>query len=327
MAVTIDRQKVRRILVITLSNVGDIILTTPVIASLAGEFPEARIDVMVGPRGKEVFEKDPRVFKLIIYDKHLPISAKRRLQLKLKNLRYDLVADLRNTILPLLIAPKYRTATIQRFPVHITHSMDKHLYRLHALGITGTKRQSYLYVPPEDAASVEALLKAEGIREGFVLMNPGSKSHLKRWTAEGFAAVADSLIGECKTDVAFIGLDEDKEIVAGVMKKMKKKGHDLVSKTNLRQLAELLKRSKLLITNDSAPLHLGCAVGTKVLALFGPTDPKKYGPTGEFDAVIHKKLHCVPCEVAACAYNYECMTSIHPDEVFETARMMVEGYG
>ena len=322
----IERAKIKRILVITLSNVGDVILTTPVIATLAKEFPGARIDVMVGPRGKEVFEKDPRVFKLIIYDKHLPISAKRRLQLKLKKLRYDLVADLRNTVFPLLIAPKHRTSAMQRFPAHVVHSMDKHLYKLHALGLTEPERKSYLYIPQKDTAFVEQLIKDETISTPTILINPGAKSHLKRWTPEGFAAVADSLIGECKADVVFIGLEEDRAIVADIIGKMKNKCHDLVGKTNLRQLAELLKRSKLIITNDSAPLHLGCAVGANVLAIFGPTDPKKYGPTGEFDTVISKKLHCSPCESATCAYNYECMTSINPDEVFDAAKMMIEGY-
>jgi ADP-heptose:LPS heptosyltransferase len=94
----IDRSQIKRILVITLSNLGDIILTTPVVATLAKEFPDARIDVMVGPSGVEVFEKDPSIFKVIVYDKHLPISAKRRMQIKLKRLQYDLVVDLKNTV-------------------------------------------------------------------------------------------------------------------------------------------------------------------------------------------------------------------------------------
>ena len=83
----------------------------------------------------------------------------------------------------------------------------------------------------------------------------------------------------------------------------------------------------MLITNDSAPLHLGCAVGAKVLAVFGPTDPKKYGPTGEFDVVINKKLFCSPCESAVCNYGLECMKLISADEVYDAAKMMVEGYG
>ena len=84
--------------------------------------------------------------------------------------------------------------------------------------------------------------------------------------------------------------------------------------------------AEVLITNDSAPLHLGCAVGTKVLAFFGPTDPAKYGPTGEFDTFINKKLFCSPCESAVCKYNYECMKLISADEAFDAAKMMIEGY-
>ena len=322
----IDKAQVKRVLVITLSNVGDIVLTTPVIATLARELPHARIDVMVGPGGKGLFEKDPKVFKLIIYDKHLPISAKRRLQLKLKKLRYDLVVDLRNTVFPLLIGPKYRTATIQHFPAYIIHRIDKHLYRLHSLGLTETVRQSYIHIPREDEEHVSKLIKDRGIAEPFVVINPGAKSHLKRWTQEGFAALADRLATECGTDITFIGLKEDEEIIDGIVKRMKRESHNMASATNVRQLASFLKRSKLLITNDSAPLHLGCAVGAKVLAIFGPTDPKKYGPTGGLDAVMNKRLHCAPCETAECAYNYECMTSIDAGEVFDAARMMIEGY-
>ena len=170
------------------------------------------------------------------------------------------------------------------------------------------------------------LLKDEGISDPVVVVNPGAKSHLKRWTQEGFAAVSDRLSGECGASIVFIGMKEDEEVVSGVISRMKNKPHNFVSRTNIRQLASLLKRAKLLITNDSAPLHLGCAVGTKVLALFGPTDPAKYGPTGEFDTFINKKLFCSPCENAVCKYNYECMKLISADEAFDAAKMMIEGY-
>lgn len=311
---------------ITLNNLGDIILTTPVIATLRREFPDSRIDVLVGPAGKEVFEKDWNIFKTIVYDKHMPISGKRRLQLKLKQLHYDLVVDLRNTLFGLLIGPKYRTSTIQHFPKHIVHSMDKHLYRLHSIGIETIQRQSYLHIGPEDEFYVMNLLNENEVRTPFVVINPGAKSHLKRWTPEGFAAVADRLASECNVDIVFVGSKEDEAIVSEIMKKMKHTKHNFTAKTNVRQLGELLKRSALLITNDSAPLHIGCAVGARVLAIFGPTDPEKYGPTRELDSVIRKKLSCAPCEIAICKYNYECMKLISVDDVFDTAKMMIEGY-
>ena len=323
----IEKSSVKRILVITLSNTGDIILTTPVMRTLAKEFPGARIDVMAGPYGREIFEKDPRIFKFIVYDKRLPIIQKRRLQLKLKKLKYDLVVDLRNTVFPLLIGTRYRTGTIERFPKTVFHRRDRHLYRLKSLGITDVVRQSCIFVPDEDEAYVSDILRDETIKPPIAAISPGAKSHLKRWTAEGFAEVADRLIAECSASVVFVGAQDDEEVVGNVMKRMKQSAHNLVGRTNIRQLAALFKRARVVITNDSAPLHLGCAVGTRVLALFGPTDPKKYGPTGEFDIAINKQLSCSPCESAVCSHNYECMKLISSDEVFEAAKMMVEGYG
>lgn len=313
-------------LVITLSNVGDIILTTPVMRALSKEFPGSRMDVMVGPAGKEVFEKDPRIFKVIVYDKHMPMIQKRRLQLKLKKLKYDLVVDLRNTIFPLLIGSRYRTGTIQKFPEDALHRRERHLYRLESLGITACGGPSYIHIPEEDEERVSSFLREYGVSSPMIVISPGAKSHLKMWTDEGYAKVADRLIDECGASVIFVGLEADEDKVKRITGKMTNRPYNFVNKTNIRQLASLLKRSSLVITNDSAPLHLACAVGAKTLALFGPTDPKKYGPTGELDAVINKKLSCAPCESAACKHNYECMKLITPEEVFETARMMMEGY-
>lgn len=322
----INRSEVMRILVITLSNVGDIILTTPVIQTLAKAFPKTRIDVMVGPRGKEIFERDPDIFKVIIYDKHLPIAQKRRLQLKLKRLKYDLVVDIRNTVFPLLIGPKYRTSTIHKFPRATIHRKNRHLHLLKSLGIEEFEERPSIYITKEDEKFVTGLLNDNDINEPIVVINPGAKSHLKRWTEEGFAVLADRIISECVANVIFIGLKEDEAIVNGIIGRMKNRAYNFVNKTNIRQLGSLLKRAKLLVTNDSAPLHLGCAVGTNVLAIFGPTDPAKYGPTGEFDTVVKKQLSCSPCETAACAHNYECMKLITPDEVFDAAKVMLEGY-
>lgn len=322
----IDKTQIRRMLVITLSNTGDIILTTPVIRALSKEFPGSRIDVMVGPNGKDIFDKDPRIFKLVVYDKHASIAEKRRLQLKLRKLKYDLVVDLRNTVFPFLLAPKYRTSPVQSFPKEIVHKKERHLYKLFPFGIRDLSERSHIYITKEDEDYVDDLLKTNLVTDPIVIVNPGAKSHLKRWTVEGFAEVCDGLTGECAASIVFVGTGGDLEIILSVARKMKNKYRNFIDKTNIRQLASLLKRSSLLITNDSAPMHLGCAVGTKVLAIFGPTDPMKYGPTGEFDAVINKKLLCSPCEVAACKYGHECMKLVSADEVLDRAKMMIEGY-
>jgi ADP-heptose:LPS heptosyltransferase len=320
----IDKSKVKRILVITLSNVGDIILTTPVVKTLAANFPDSRMDVLVGPNGAEVFEKDPSISKVIVYYKHASLMEKQRLAAKLRRLKYDLIVDLRNTIFGILLGPRYRTSAIQIFPKEIVHKKEEHLYRLNSLGIGPLSKESYLHVCADDEDNVSRLMEAEGLVGDFVVVSPGAKSHLKRWPGESFARLCDSLASELGVRVAFVGLGEDADVVGKIAEKMKTKPVNLVTRTSLRELAALLKRAKLIITNDSAPLHLACAVGCRVLALFGPTDPAKYGPTGKFDVVIKKELVCVPCESAVCRFNYECLRSITPEEVFAAARAMLK---
>jgi ADP-heptose:LPS heptosyltransferase len=319
----IDKSEIKRILVITLSNVGDVILTTPVVKTLVLNFPDARLDVMVGPHGAEVFEKDPEVSKVIIYDKHASVLEKQRLSSKLRHLQYDLVVDLRNTIFGLLLGPKYRTSTIQILPKDVRHRVDAHLWKLRSLGIEPIYHNSYIHIPKRDDENAARLLGAEGIGEDFIIVAPGAKSHLKRWPEDSYAQLSDRIASEAKVAVVFTGLGEESDTVENISKKMRAKSHNLANRTGLRELAALLRRARLLITNDSAPLHLACAVGCKVLALFGPTDSEKYGPTGYSDRVIFKKLACSPCESALCKFDRECMRSIAPDEVFDMAMEML----
>ncbi|MFC1590832.1 glycosyltransferase family 9 protein [Candidatus Omnitrophota bacterium] len=322
----IKREKIKRILVISLSNIGDIILTTPVINALSAEFPDSRIDIMVGPRGKDIFKTDPRITKVVVYDKHSPIMQKRRLSLKLRKLKYDMIADLRNTIFPILLGARYRTSTVQQFPKGLIHKKQRHLYRLKCLGIDRMDSPMSIFIPKQDSDHIDKLLSSHKVKEPIVLVSPGAKSHIKRWVEEGFSSLCTRLTEECNASVVFVGCDEDGAVIEKITRAMKGRFHNLVNMTNIQQLAELMKRSGLVITNDSAPLHLAGAVGAKVLAIFGPTDPKKYGPTGEMDVVINKKLFCSPCEKAACQYHLECMRSISSGEVFQAAKEMLEGY-
>ncbi len=315
----IDKTKVKRILIITLSNTGDCILTIPVLRTVVGAFPKARIDVMAGPAGKEVFEKDPAVSKFIIYDKYAPVLEKRRILSKLRRLRYDLVVDLKNTMFGLLMGPRYRTSTVQTFPKKGMHSRDLHLLRLKGLGIEPIREGPGIYIPKEDEESALKMLEKEGVLEDYVAVSPGAKSHLKRWPEDAFAALGDILTGRKGFRVVFVGTGQDADIIKEISKKMKNKAVNLSNRTNLRELAAVLKKARLVVTNDSAPLHLACSVGARVVAIFGPTDPARYGPTGGFDRVVMKKIFCSPCESAECRFNYECMRVITPDEVYEAA--------
>jgi heptosyltransferase-2 len=318
-----DKDAIKKILVITLSNIGDIVLTTPVLSVLKREFPAARIDVLCGPNGKEIFSGHPFVYDFIMYDKLSKPHFKKELIRKLRINRYDLVVDLKNSLLPLLIGARRRTPIIRPAAPGAVHKKDEHLRTLERIGLPVKDAQFAFYLDDDDRNLVSGILADREVKKDFVVVSPGAKSHIKRWTKEAFASVCDALTGELGLDVVMVGAREDAGIISEIKALMKNKAFDLSGKLSLRQLGALIERSRLLITTDSAPMHIGHALGAKVLAIFGPTDPKKYGPKGQGDVIIRKALACSPCETAQCKKNHECMKIISAREVFEAAKKML----
>ncbi len=322
----IDKSKVKRILVITLSNVGDIILTTPVVEELLKEFPSAELDVMVGPRGKEIFSAHKRIREVIIYDKKCSSLAKVMLFFKLRKKRYSLVVDLRNTVFPLILRPRFATNPFRYRSGGRMHKKDAHLLRLKEIDIDAPAPAAYIPTEDSDKKHAEHLLSGLGGKP-FVVVSPGAKSHVKRWPLKNFAALSDMIKEKLGYEVVLAGDENDRIVTERITRRMKTKPLNLLEKTNIRELAIIIKKSALLVTNDSAPLHIGSAVGARILAFFGPTDEKKYGPfTGAASKVLRKKIKCSPCEVPQCINTenkYECLKSISTEEAFKAVKDLI----
>ncbi len=319
----IDKKKIKKVLLITLTNIGDIVLTTPVVSALKREFSDAQLDVMVGPQGRDIFGKHPAISGVIIYDKHIRVREKRHLVQRLRRERYDLVVDLKNTLFPMLIGSRYRTSLMQKTPREAVHKRDFHLSKLIFLGIDTKDAPFSIYVSAKDRDYIDILLKGLPDKDRFVAMSPASKSLIKRWKKDGFARLGDRLARELGISVVMVGGKEDIPLISEIIEGMESNPINLAGLTNIPQLAYLLERASLLITNDSAPMHVGCASGTDVLAIFGPTDPRKYGPRGKNDKVVRRELQCSPCEAAQCKSKHECMRMISVDDVYNVVKEMV----
>ena len=321
----IQSDKPKRILVITLSNIGDVILTTPVIYAINRQFPEARLDVMASAQGVEIFEDDPKIFKVIPYNKHGSFMEKFRLIKKLRGTGYDMVVDLRNTLMPFFLSARYKTSLFKTRCGYLRHKKDAHLYRIKKLGINIDGAKMYLDIPSKDVEYVDRLLGKYDPGKCMIAISPGAKSLIKRWTIESLARVCDKLITECALQLVMVGDKTDRKIIDEMLAKMKGKPANLAGYTSIKQLGEILRRCSMLIANDSAPMHVASAVGTKVLAIFGPTSTAKYGPSGKDDVVVKASLKCMPCEVAQCRFGTNaCMKSISEGEVFEVAKRMLQ---
>ncbi|MBM3253369.1 MAG: glycosyltransferase family 9 protein [Candidatus Omnitrophica bacterium] len=318
--------QIKKILLITLSNIGDVVLTTPVVDILRKNFSDASFHLMIGPNATGVFSRDKRIDKIIIYDKHIRFKEKITLFFSLKGTGYDLVVDLRNTLFPLFLRPKFYTSPFKNAPKEILSMRERHLWKLKTIGINTDGAELSIVYDERDLDHIKLLFKNYGIdyKQRYICVSCGAKSHIKRWPKDRFSELAKRLINELGYTIILTGDREDKPITSEIVANSKERIFDFAGLTTITELAALLKNSSLLITNDSATLHIASSTDIPVLAIFGPTDPLKYGPNSKKSIVIRKPLKCSPCEVALCRFNHECMELISVDEVFQEAKILLQ---
>src|SRR3989338_9314163 len=204
--------RVSKILFITLSNIGDVILTLPVLSALKDNFPDAKIDILVGPRTEQVFRKDPRVNKIFIYDKHASLRDKAGFIKRLRNERHDLAVDMRSSLFRFFIGARYRTPIIIcraqacLSPTKLKHRRLAHLEKIRPLGIE-YRKQKNIYIDEKDREKIKILLKDKGAgRDDIIIgIGHGAKSPLKQWKKQGFIEVINSILKQPGYKVVLIG--------------------------------------------------------------------------------------------------------------------------
>jgi len=323
---------VRNILFITLSNLGDVILTVPVLSLLRGNFPEAVITVLVGPRACPVLQGSAVADEIIIYDKNGSLPYKWKMLRDLRSRKFDLVVDLKNSAFPYLLNPRFRTSCFRGGLKKIESKREQHLACLRhfedKLPIDYGKSAPFDFFSAADLAAVKTKLRARGLDFGrLAVMAPGANTHLKRWTAEGFAAVADKLAREQKMKVVLIGAESDRPVTDEIAQYAGERLFDFSGETTMRQLAALLSLSSLLVANDSSPMQLAYEMKIPVVAVFGPTDDRKFGRRNETSAVVRKNLPCAPCNAAQCRIPEikKCLHDITLDEVYGACATLLSG--
>jgi heptosyltransferase-2 len=178
----------------------------------------------------------------------------------------------------------------------------------------------------EEIAWASAFLSDLGLslEDTLVILNPGGYyGSAKRWPPAGFATLAARLQSDKRAQIAIVGTTQDGPLAESISKGLSAPIVDLTGRTSLRQLAAVISRADLMVTNDSGPMHLANALQVPVVALFGPTDPRVTAPFQEPSTWLHHQAPCWPCSYRVCPFDHRCMMSLEPDEVYEACARWV----
>ena len=286
-----------KILFIQLKRIGDLILTTPAIAAVREKFPEAHLTLVISSDSKALAPTIDGVNKLLVMPRGFG-GIKTAAAIAAGKFDYclDFTRNDRSSFLVLLsrarkrivsfrikVRSKFRTRFYNEFVPHRMrdmHTIDYHLALLEPLGISNASRAVALNLPKRARESAERLLGANNVRRDFIVFHPGSARAEKFWNARRWAEVINYAAEKHNADLVITGGPSPLEQthIDDIKSKVRHNVVDLSGKTDLLALAAIIARARLLITVDSATVHLAAAAKTPQVILFGPTNPFHWRP-------------------------------------------------
>ncbi len=334
----------KRILIVNVNWVGDVIFSTPFIKAIRDAYPDAYIACLIHPRCVQILEGSPRIDEIIVYDeegRHKSFIGKLMLVASLRKNNFDIAFILHRSftkaLLTFLSGVKERigyptknrglllTRTID-LPEEEIHKVEYFLGLARGSGIEVRESSYEFFVQDADRESMKKFLKEHGVmyKDRLVVLCPGGNWGPKRWPKQNFASLADMLAEGLGAKIVLSGAKKDSALVEEIRGMMRSVPVISCGKTTLKELGALVEMSDLVIANDSGPMHLAVAMKSHVIALFGPTSPALTGPYGKGNyKVIWKTEGCeVPCYDVTCTDN-RCMALITVEDVFEESKKVL----
>lgn len=341
-----------RILVIRFSSLGDVVLASAALEALAAASPGVQVDVLTKPAFFEVFEGHHAVSDVVQWRPDEGLGA---LAGTLRSRNYDWVVDLhanlRTRLLRLMVPRPHwsvygkellrrRVAVWVRRPDWLDgrrHVVDRYVEALAPLGVSGERRRPTMAVDDGLRERVLGQLREGGWngRTPLLGLAPGARWATKAWPPDRWEQllrlVSAKALSQPLLPVLIGGADEE-ELCVSILGRAGSAGISLSGRTSIRETAAALSLCSVLVTNDSAPLHVATAVGTPVVALFGPTH-RGFGffPLGDRDVLLERTEGCRPCSLHgddACPEgHHRCLTTISPEEVFSAVQRVLDAEG
>ena len=339
------------ILIIKPCCLGDVLMATPVIAALRRAFPRARIDFAVGGWSRAMVENNPHLDGLVDcgpvgsgsrYSWREYLDLVRRIRAGGYEACFVLDRSPLISLLPYLGGVPRRVGldsqgrgfslTVGLPVAGLKHEAELYLDTVRAVGIEVNVPRLEFYPTEEDRRHVAEMVNQfqEAISQVPLVVvhpaggsNPGMILSAKRWPPQRFAALADRLIEERKAQVLLVGGPDDGPIAAAIKDGMRQEPCNLTGQLTFGQLGALLERCNLFVGHDTGAMHLAVAVGAPVVAIFGPSDPRMYGPYSEKSVALWHDVGCNPCLLRGrwdtTCRRFKCIEAVTVEEVWQAA--------
>jgi len=305
----------RRILLSRTDRLGDVILSTPVATALKKRFPALEVFFLARRYTADILEMHPHVDGIICLDE--PSAG--ALASRLKKGGFDAVVALfprpqlawsfLQAGIPLRVGTGYRWYSFlynRRVYQHRKHAQrheaEYNLQLLEPLGLAGATVEFHYRPDPAVELEVTRLLAAQEVEDGFVVLHPGSGGSAREWPAENFAALARALVAVPQRQVVLTGHASERELTQRIQQLAAKKLINLAGSLTLKQLAGVIARAAVFVSNSTGPLHLARLVGTPLVAFYPPITacrPERWGPYGcRADVLMAQQEECFRCRNA-----------------------------
>jgi heptosyltransferase III len=355
----IDPGALRRVLVIKLRNLGDVLLASPVVSILRKQLPHCEVDALVYADTSDMLRGHPDLS--VLHEIHRDWKAlsllqrlgrERTLLAALKRRNFDLIVNLtdhgRGARLARLLRPRYalapeaqrgwlyRSAYTHLYPViggNRRHTVEINLDALRRIGIQPGNHSRRLTFVPDAAAEIhvdEALSRAGLAAKAFAVIHPGSRWFFKCWPPDHVAALAARINELGLPSVLVCGPDPlEKQLLELVKKHGNIAAVEFPGSLSLKQLGALIGRARLMVGMDSAPMHIAAAMGTPTVAFFGPSGEIEWGPWQVPHRVLKSSHSCRPCGRDGCGggKRSECLESIEVETAVAAVKSLLEETG
>lgn len=324
----------KKILVVKPSSLGDVVHSLPFLNAIRDCFPKAEIHWVIAKGLEGLLEGHPMIDGLIIINKDEwkkisvigeTVREIRELFRRLRGERYDVVIDLQGLLRSGLItmitgAPERvgfaeaREGSTFFYNRKISAARDLHAIEryLKVAGDLGCKSKDVIFPFPFPRRGLSGIKEFKTSLKDYAVLVPGARWNTKIWPAENFGRLAAML--PLKSVV--VGSGKDVPIADRIVEMAGGKAVSLAGRTTLAELVEVMRDARVVISNDSGPMHIAAALNVPVAALFGPTSPERTGPYGKGHVIIRSEKECSPCFRKQCR-DLRCMKDISPESVFE----------